>query len=206
VSWIALELAILSLQRVIYLERPGCRVTLRCSRTRRSGMLRRFPVFSDATQWLGQAFTWVREGARMACIVTGSGSRRRRHGMPCRWAVFVNPMHQVSAPLSRHRGLCRARGSRVILRPTYEKTNAVQTIPLSFAYDRMSRSNFTPALKESGCIVSQGSKPTSVGYCETVGYGGSAGACSQSCSLNRQGSPVQPFAAGQSRQGSLPRS
>jgi len=98
---VALERAILSLRRVIYLERPGCHVTLRCSRTRRSGMLRRFPVFSDAKQWVGQAFPRVREGARVACIVTGSGSRRRRCGMPCRWAVSWNPMHRVALPPCR---------------------------------------------------------------------------------------------------------
>jgi len=101
VSWVALERAILSLWRVIYLDRPGCRVTLRCSRTRRSGMLRRFPVFSDATQWVGQAFPGVLGRDAVACIVTGSGSRRRRGGMLCRWAVFWNPMHRVALPPCR---------------------------------------------------------------------------------------------------------
>jgi len=46
---VALERAILSLRRAIYLVQPARHVTLRCSRTRSSGMLRRFPVFSDAT-------------------------------------------------------------------------------------------------------------------------------------------------------------
>ena len=84
VSWVALERAILSPGRVIYLVRPGCHVTLRCSRTRSSGMLRRFPVFADATQWLALSLGRVREGEGAACYVVGRCSRTRCTGLRCR--------------------------------------------------------------------------------------------------------------------------
>jgi len=61
-------------------------------------------VFADATQRHAEAFPGVREGARTACIVTGSGSRRRRHGMLCRLVVFWNPIHRVALPPCRKSG------------------------------------------------------------------------------------------------------
>ena len=106
---------------------------MRCSRTQSSGMLRRFPVLSDAKQRLGQAFTRVREGARTACVVTGSGSRRRRHGMLCRWVVLWNPIHRVALPpcrKSRPRSDVGFQGYPEVCRSCARYWPATRTLPL----------------------------------------------------------------------------
>jgi hypothetical protein len=62
-------------------------------------------VFSDAKQWLGRAFTRVREGTRMACVVMSLGRVREGEGAACylvgrcpgtRWARLLRRSIETS--------------------------------------------------------------------------------------------------------------